>query len=298
MGAMSSSSEKPIARGGAVRAGLPLGWPGGPGRGARRALGRGTETLAQMIGADVVKLSRKRSVTGWALALTAGVAVVFYVYSLIVHAGDPAHHGPAGGLQHFDNAFTTFGLDFGTVAAILIGVEAGAGEVADGTLRELVITGRSRLVLLAARIPAALIVTLAIAACGMAIAIAATFAFAAGAPTPGGWLVVRAVAWVALADAVVCVIGVGIGALTASRPAALIGLIAWQTIASRLLLDTTALGGARRAVLDAALGQLKPGPDAGRGIAMPAGTAALIVALWAVAALAAGAWRTLTRALT
>ncbi len=252
-------------------------------------------TLAQMIAADLLKLRKKPSVTGWALVLMAGVTIVFYAYALIAHASDPIRHGPAGGLQHFNNAFSTFGLDFGTVAAILIGVEAGAGEIADGTLRELAVTGRSRLALFAARIPAALILTLGVAACGMAIAVAVTFAGAAGAPTPSGRLVVRAVAWVALSNGVVCVVAAGLGALTGSRPAALIGLIAWQTIASRLLIDTTALGSARRGVLDAALAQLKPGPHSGRGVAMPALTAATVAALWAALAATAGAWRTATR---
>jgi hypothetical protein len=294
MAALSSAREEPTG-GGTVPAGLPLASLGGIGRDARHGLGLGMATLVQMIGADVLKLGKKRSVTGWALALTTGVTLVFYAYALIAHASDPARHGPGGGLEHFNNAFTTFGLDFGTVAAILIGVEAGAGEIADGTLRDLVITGRSRLVLLAARIPAALILTFAIAACGMAIAISVTFTFADGAPTPSGWLVMRAVAWVALTNSVVCVVAVGVGALTGSRPAALIGLIAWQTIASRLLLDTTALGSARRAVLDAALAQLKPGPHAGRSVTMPALMAALIAAFWVVAAVAAAGARTLTR---
>ena len=52
-----------------------------------------------------------------------------YAYLVIAHAtGSRPHHGPAGGLRHFSNAFSTLGLDFGTIAAILIGVEAGAGK--------------------------------------------------------------------------------------------------------------------------------------------------------------------------
>jgi hypothetical protein len=90
-------------------------------------------------------------------------------------------------------------------------------------------------------------------------------------------------------------IRVGLGAVTGSRPAALIALIAWQTIASRLLIDTTALGSARRAVLDAALAQLKPGASGGRGVAMSSPTAALVTALWVAAAVAFGAWRSAVR---
>jgi len=79
-----------------------------------------------------------------------------------------------------------------------------------------------------------------------------------------------------------------------SRPAALISVIAWQTIATRLLLNTTALGGVRKAVLDAALTELKPGPR-GRGVAMSALLAVVVIALWAAIAISLGAWRTRSR---
>jgi ABC-type transport system involved in multi-copper enzyme maturation permease subunit len=248
-----------------------------------------------MIAADLLKLGKKRSTTGWALLLTAGVLVAFYLYTLIQHATDPLHHGPAGGLDHFSNAFSTLGLDFGTVAAILIGVEAGAGEAADGTFKELVVTGRSRLSLFASRIPAALIVTWLVVMCAATIATVATFAFAGGDPTPSASHVLQAWGWVLLSNSVVCVVAVGLGALIGSRPGALIGLIAWQTIASRLLMDTVSLGGSRKAILDAALTQLKPGPASGRSVAMSTAVAVIVVALWALLAGAVGAWRVQTR---
>jgi hypothetical protein len=247
-----------------------------------------------MIAADLLKLRKKRSVAGWALVLTAGIAIVFYAYLVIAHATDPRHHGPAGGLRHFSNAFSTLGLDFGTIAAILIGVEAGAAEAADGTFRELIVTGRSRLLLFATRIPAAVILTLVVVSAGLAIATLVTFVFAGGDPTPSAWLVAQAVGWVLLANSAVCVVAVGFGALMGSRAAALISLIAWQTIATRLLLNTSALGGVRKAVLDAALTQLKPGPH-GREVAMSTALAVVVIALWAAIAITLGAWRTATR---
>ena len=80
-----------------------------------------------------------------------------------------------------------------------------------------------------------------------------------------------------------------------SRPAALISLIAWQTIATRLLLNTPSLGGVRKAVLDAALTQLKPGPHGSRDVAMSAVLAVVVIALWAAIATTLGAWRTRNR---
>ncbi len=53
-----------------------------------------------MIAADVLKLRKRRSVTGWALVLTVGVSLVFYAYLVIAHATGPLHYGPAGGLRH------------------------------------------------------------------------------------------------------------------------------------------------------------------------------------------------------
>jgi ABC-type transport system involved in multi-copper enzyme maturation permease subunit len=244
-----------------------------------------------MIRADLLKLRKKRTVTGWALVLTAGVMLVFYVYSVVKHAGDPSHYGPAGGLHHFSNAFTSLGLDFGTVAAILIGTEAGAGEVADRTLKELVVTGRSRLALFASRIPAAVILTAAVVTVAMAIATVLTFAFAGSGPTPDAALLLKSVGWVLLCNTVVCVVAVGLGAVTGSRPGTLIGLLAWQTVASRLLMDTTALGSARKSVLDAALTNLQPGPHSDRVVAMSSFTAVLVLAIWAAAATGLGAWR-------
>ncbi len=252
------------------------------------------QRMRAMIAADLLKLRKKGSVTGWALVLTAGISIVFYAYLVIAHATDPRHHPPAGGLHHFINGFSTLGLDFGTIAAILIGVEAGAGETADGTLRELVVTGRSRLALFATRIPAALIVTLVVVSAGLLIATLVTFVFAGGEPTPSAWLVVQSLGWVLFANSVVCVIAVGIGTLMGSRPAALISLIAWQTIATRFLLESTGLGGARKAVLDAALTQLKPGaPD--RAVAMSTMLALIVIALWAAIATGLGAWRNASR---
>jgi ABC-type transport system involved in multi-copper enzyme maturation permease subunit len=247
-----------------------------------------------MIRADLLKLRKKRSITGSALVLTAGVSIVFYAYLVIAHATDPRHHPPAGGLHHFINAFSTLGLDFGTIAAILIGVEAGAGETADGTLRELIVTGRSRLALFAARIPAALIVTWVVVSVGLLIATLVTFLFAGGEPTPSAWLVTQSVGWVLLANSVVCVVAVGVGALMGSRPAALISLIAWQTIATRYLVESSALGNVRKGVLDAALTQLKPGPP-DRTVTMSTMLAVVVVGLWAGIATWLGAWRTASR---
>ena len=66
---------------------------------------------------------------------------------VIEHASNPAQYGPAGGLQHFARMLSLLGVFVGPVAAVLIGAEAGAGDLAAGVFRDNVLTGRSRLAL-------------------------------------------------------------------------------------------------------------------------------------------------------
>ena len=57
-----------------------------------------TLTVArQMIGAEVLKVRRNRSVMAFALLLTVGVVVLMYGYVAIRHASNPLQNEPAGG---------------------------------------------------------------------------------------------------------------------------------------------------------------------------------------------------------
>jgi hypothetical protein len=71
------------------------------------------------------------------------------------------------------NAFATAGTlmdEFGFIAAVALGATAGAADLSDGMFRHLVITGRSRLALYLARIPAGLSILLSLAAAGFTAA--------------------------------------------------------------------------------------------------------------------------------
>src|SRR5579863_2501379 len=111
----------------------------------------------QMFAMDFLKLRKKRSTLIWALVLALAPIVIMFAVKAIQHASDPASHGPAGGLDSFHDGLRLLGgLFFGPLVAILIGVEAGTGDASAGVFRDLVVTGRSRLVLFASRLPAAL----------------------------------------------------------------------------------------------------------------------------------------------
>jgi hypothetical protein len=250
-----------------------------------------------MIGAELLKLRRKRSIVGTAAFLSIGITVLYLAVLEIEHLTTPGSYGPAGGLAHFDDVTVLLSVWFGALAAMLVGTEAGTTDTASGVFRDLVVTGRSRLALFAVRVPAALAVTLTIALAALAVALAATYGLAGSLPTPGASFVIEAVLWVCGAQLLMCVIAVGLGSLTGSRAASLTILIGWQLIAGRLLARATFFGDARDAIPNIALGALKPGrPLADNDLlTMSAGVALAVLAAWAVIWLALGAWQTRVR---
>jgi ABC-type transport system involved in multi-copper enzyme maturation permease subunit len=250
----------------------------------------------QMIGADLLRLRKKRGFM--ALVLTAVLAplAIWTGYQVIEHASNPAHHGPAGGIDHFVRMLDMLGVFMGPVAAVLIGAEAGAGDLAAGVFRDNVVTGRSRWALFLARIPAALVVTFAVIGLGFAFGLAVTFGFSGGLATPSLSLILESAAWLALANGAVCVIAIGLATLTGSRPGTIATLIAWELVLSPMLVQGKSLGSLRDGFLDGVLVFIKPGPVSGApSISMSVGVAIVVTLLWVTILPALGAWRTQTR---
>lgn len=250
----------------------------------------------QMIGAELLRLGKRRGIMALALAAVLGPLVVWAGYQVIEHASNPAAYGPAGGVTHFAKMLNLLGIFMGPVAAVLIGAEAGAGDLAAGVFRDNVLTGRSRLALFLTRIPAALAVTFTVIGIAFAFGLAVTFGFAGGLATPSLSLILKSAAWLALANGVVCVIAVGLACLTGSRPGTITALIGWELVLSPLLVQSTSLGSARDGLLDGVLLSLKPGSASGAPmITMSVGVAVAVAALWVAVLPALGAWRTQTR---
>jgi len=252
---------------------------------------------ARMYGADLLKLRKKRSTVIWALVLALLPVIIFYAVNAVEHASSASHEA-AGGIEHFHTGLRLLGgLFFGPLVAILIGVEAGTTDSADGVLRDLIVTGRSRLALFASRVPAALTLCWAVVTASYALNLIGTFAFADGLPTPSGPQVLEGWGFVLLATGVLCAVAVGFSTLVDSRPGGIIALIAWQVIASPLIASISSLGSGREFVLAQAIAHFGPAGVRdmhGAEIAMAGGTATVVIALWLVVFLALGAWRART----
>jgi ABC-type transport system involved in multi-copper enzyme maturation permease subunit len=251
----------------------------------------------RMVGADCLKVARKRGIVIWAAVLTFGIVLLFLGVTAIQHSSDPRKFEAAGGTPAFIDGVRVLALIFGPLAAILIGVEAGTGDASAGVFRDLVVTGRSRLALFASRVPAALAVCWTVILSAFLLLVLGVYAFASNLPTPDIALLLNGLGFVLLATGVICVIAVGFASLTTSKPGAIIALIAWQIVASPLLVSIGSLGSAREALLSQAIAHFSPvhvGGGGGRGMAVASsqGTALVVLVGWVAVFLALGAWRT------
>ncbi len=245
----------------------------------------------RMVGAEFLKLRRKRSTIVWSLLLAVGTAIVYFIIAKLRH---PADAPPPGGLAGFRHGLELIGIFMGPLAAVFIGAEAGAGDSSSGVFRDLVVTGRSRAALFAARVPGALILTAIVVTLGYAAVVVATVVLAGSQPLPTVSEVLRGWGWSLLADGAVCVVAVGLASLTQSRPATVTSLIGFELVASPLILQDSSLGHARQALLDATVLKLTPITLHGAPVVVESTALAVVVLLaWVGVATALGAWRTM-----
>jgi ABC-type transport system involved in multi-copper enzyme maturation permease subunit len=255
----------------------------------------------RMVGADFLKMRKKRGTLIWALVLAVAPLLIYFIVRGVQHSSSPAEHSPAGGIGGFEDAMPVLAAFFGPLAAIMIGTDAGAGDLAAGVFRDLVVTGRSRLALFASRVPAAVGLCWLVVLVAYAVTLIGTYALAGGTPTPDGALAVNGLLFTLFATGIVCVVAVGFSSLTGSRPAALTVLIGWQLIASRILENIESLGSSRKLILSQAVAHFSPiglgehhGPRGGATVSMSTATAVIVSLAWIVVFLALGAWRTRT----
>ena len=131
-----------------------------------------------MITTRFMELRRRRGLMIALVAVYVGIPTVFLVVRLISHAVDPKSFGPAGGYDIFNTLVLAFMYVFGFIVAAVVGCTAGSVDLTDGMFRHLVVTGRSRLALYFARVPAGLAIVIAMVAVGYTI-VCAVCVFAA-----------------------------------------------------------------------------------------------------------------------
>jgi hypothetical protein len=247
------------------------------------------------------------------VAFTIALPVIFYGIRLAYHLSNPASYAPAGAPDAFATAGTLMD-EFGFIIAAALGATAGTSDLTDGMFRHLVITGRSRLALYLARIPAGLSILLPLAAAGFTVVCLVT-AFL-GSPLPAGAVIPSPGAmtdvglWLELDLAIGFTVGVGLGSLMGQRTVPVVLLILLEIIITPALADHVLPNfiNGERLVVGVAMDQLKPAALAGGTTVGPGGgprelhlppmpTWAMItvIAGWIIGWSAIGAWKMTTR---
>jgi ABC-type transport system involved in multi-copper enzyme maturation permease subunit len=250
----------------------------------------------RLVNAELLKLRKRRGLVAAVAAVTILPMLIAYVALLVLHANDPSRHGPAGGLENFMPSMDIL-TTLTVVAAVLIGATLGTGDLSAGVFRELVVTGRSRLALYAARIPAGLAILLTPVGVAFGITAVASRAFAGSLESPSGTLLVQSAAWLALVAAASMAIALGVASLFSSRGTSIGILLGWQLGLMPVLMAIGPLGSFRDGLFYAAVDRIQPAAlmDGPAPVPMAVATALVVLVAWTVIPLALGAWRTVTR---
>jgi hypothetical protein len=174
-----------------------------------------------MISTRIMELRKRRGLMIALIVVTIGIPAVFLSVRLLLHALAPHTYGPAGGYAIYGGLVSGVLYIFGFIVAATLGATAGSADLGEGMFRHLVVTGRSRLSLYIARIPAGLAILVPLVAVGFTI-VCAVCVFAA--PTklsfqnlnvPVGLSQAGLQSWAAdHPDEVICNFGINIGPST------------------------------------------------------------------------------------
>jgi hypothetical protein len=242
---------------------------------------------AAMVGVELIKLRKRRGLFWSTLVLLVAPVVVGYGVLVLLHAFDPADAAPAGGITNLRGVYD-FLAQAGMVAAIMVGVTAGGGDLGAGVFRELVVTGRSRVALFGVRFPGGVLFLAPYVLAAALLVSVASVALPTGESKPGPLLLVEYAAWLALALLTGLAVAVGVGSIVSGRVAIAL-LLAWQFIVTPLLLAT---GTFDPLLVAAALNRIEPGST---NASVSPALALLTIVAWIVVPLIAGAWRTARR---
>jgi hypothetical protein len=271
-----------------------------------------------------LELRKRRGLMIAIAVLVLALPVLLLGLRLLFHLIDPAKYAPAGSPSIFSSVSNVL-AEFGFIAAATLGAAAATTDLSEGMFRHLVITGRSRLALYLARIPAGLAIILPVAAAAFTmLCLVTSYEGIAGPGNPAINEMFKIGLWLELEVGIGFLAGLGLGSLTGQRTLTTVLLIALEIIVTPILAAHVIpyfLDG-QRLVVGIAMDQLRPaalgagnlagggpggsGPGGpghivfgGRGALgippMPTWAMICVIVGWAVGWSGIGAWRMATR---
>ena len=239
-----------------------------------------------LVRADILKLRRRRGLLVLTGLLTVGVISILYGAFELLALANSNNSGPRGGTASLDRSTFIIGL-LGAVAAAVVGATAGAGDLDARVYRDLVVTGRSRRQLFAARIPAGLTILLPFVVVAYAVAATVATTVAGPRPAPGVGVVVETGLWLLLSVTFYYLLSVGLACVLASRTYTIASLLAFTLALTPLLSAVGLLGKSRVAIPAVALRNLAPHGlrkllESGSPVNVSAFLAAVVLVAWAL----------------
>ena len=134
-----------------------------------------------LIATKHLELRKRRALMVVTALLIVGLPVLVLGIRLVFHLANAKSYGPAGSPSAFQFLCQPMS-EFGFIMAATLGAAAGTTDLSDGMFRHLVITGRSRVALYLARIPAGLAIVLPLVA--VAFTLLCLVTSYAGTPQP------------------------------------------------------------------------------------------------------------------
>jgi hypothetical protein len=260
----------------------------------------------RLVSAEFLKLRRRNGLVLLAFAITV-------VPALIMWAVTDADHGGARAFADQLGAVAPLTI----VAAILVGAILGTADETSGVFRDLVVTGRSRIGLYAARMPAGLALVLAVGAAGFAIVVASALTSAGPVPetfavprvpgkhivaelstlAPSATLIAKSGAWLALVAVTGFALAFGVAAVVGSTAGSIATLLGLWLLVIPLIQNLDSLDWLQQLVVLEGLDRAMPAglTDGFKEVTITVGGAIAVLVAWTAVPLVAGAWRTLTR---
>ncbi len=176
-----TESTSTASAGPALDAGVTTAGEARPDRAATPGRYRAWIPTWSLIATKHLELRKRRGLMVVVALLILGLPVLVLGIRFSYHAFDPNGSGPAGSPSVFQVLCGPM-AEFGFIVAAILGTTAGTTDLTDGMFRHLVITGRSRIALYLARIPAGLSILLPLVA--VAFATLCLVTSYAGTPQP------------------------------------------------------------------------------------------------------------------
>ncbi len=214
-----------------------------------------------MIAARFKELRKRRGLMITLILVTIGLPSIFLGVKLILHVVSPGSYGPAGGYTVYVAMTSGVLYIFGFIVSATLGCTAGSIDISEGMFRHLVVTGRSRVALYLARIPAGLAIIVPLVAIGFAI-VCLVCVFSAptslqfgGVTVPQGLSASSFESWAANnAQEVVCQFPLNFGPNGALKPSSLVASVVANEPCSGEPSPPSGPGGVK-------IGRIGPGPQ-------------------------------------